>query len=251
MIHSDNKRGCTGRGRAEPMTREQVGTDNEKDQKDNLDTDSSLDSAQMGGRRSHNRDEWRDVARMQNGVQTVSRAAHEQMAQAVRLGCVEVVVDVGIMRSSALQVEPEPSDHRHDERDREVRALTAVRSRRESCDRSPLRHSPSSNYARGAKDGSITPRRKRGNVEHHTEVVDRAISLCRCRRTRALDRFAGARSARGIQGLGRDPAGAGPWGIAARRTALVAGKQVTRCRVRKVLEPDPRLPSSRPGGITS
>ena len=62
-------------------------------------------------------------ARMQNGVHTVGRAAHEQMAQAVRLGCVAVVVDVGVMRSSALQVEPEPSDDRNDERDREVRAL--------------------------------------------------------------------------------------------------------------------------------
>ena len=110
MIHSDNERGCSGRGRAEPMTRKQVSTDYEKDQKDNLDADSSLDSAQMGGRRSHNRDEWRSAAGMQNVVQTVAWAAHEQMAQAVRVGCVEVVVDVGVMRSSALQVEPEPSD---------------------------------------------------------------------------------------------------------------------------------------------
>ena len=41
------------------MTHEQVGTDYEKDQKDNLDTDSSLDSAQMRWRRRQNQEQWR------------------------------------------------------------------------------------------------------------------------------------------------------------------------------------------------
>ena len=48
---------------------------------------------------------------------------HEQIARAVRVGSIEVVVNVGVMRSSALQVKPEPSDDRNDEHDGEVGAL--------------------------------------------------------------------------------------------------------------------------------